>query len=449
MGVLMQAFYWDCPVVEGKEHRWWDEVRAKLPEIKRVGFTALWLPPAAKGFGTRSMGYDVYDYYDLGDQDQKGGIPTLFGRRAELDSLIAAAHAEPRVDVYADVVFNHNSGADQQEKNPIDKVMRWTKFDPKSGKFVRTHKDFHPCVYESWDHYEQMGEMPDLCHRNPRVYKELLDYARWLIEKVGFDGFRYDMVKGYGGWVIGAIQEYRYNRPGRESIKPFGVGEYWDEDGRWLRAWLDDASQASDNPVSAMDFPLRSRLKGLCDSFGYDLNELAQPGALYMSNPTQAVTFVENHDLVEPHENPNPISNDKMLAYAFILTHEGYPCVFWKDYFNHGLAREGSTSGIAALVGINLHDAVGKTEVLSVDHDLYIMQRLGEGGRGGLVFVLNNRGDGWNGQRVQTAWANRRLVAAAFGSSLDSNAPVDPSTDEGGWGDFWAPPRGYAVFTLA
>lgn len=29
-------------------------------------------------------------------------------------------------------------------------------------------------------------------------------------------------------------------------------------------------------------------------------------------------------------DNPG-IVNDKMLAYAFILTHEGYPCVFWQE----------------------------------------------------------------------------------------------------------------------
>jgi alpha-amylase len=46
--------------------------------------------------------------------------------------------------------------------------------------------------------------------------------------------------------------------------------------------------------------------------------------------PAQAVTFVENHDL----ERDSPIINEKLLAYAFILTHEGYPRVFWQDYFN-------------------------------------------------------------------------------------------------------------------
>jgi len=33
-----------------------------------------------------------------------------------------------------------------------------------------------------------------------------------------------------------------------------------------------------------------------------------------------------------------------VLAYAFILTHEGYPCVFWQDYFNWDLASQTITA---------------------------------------------------------------------------------------------------------
>jgi hypothetical protein len=65
--------------------------------------------------------------------------------------------------------------------------------------------------------------------------------------------------------------------------------------------------------------------------------------------PAQAVTFVENHDVVRD----NPISNDKLLAYAFILTHEGYPCVFWEDYFNSNLAQPDNQNGIDALIRVH------------------------------------------------------------------------------------------------
>src|SRR6058998_3346619 len=168
MGVVLQAFYWDCPRAENCEHHWWGLIKSRLPLIAQAGFTALWLPPVNKAAGWKSMGYDPYDYYDLGEFDQKGGVPTWFGSKAELLALIQSAQAQG-LQVYADLVFNHNSGADAQELNPIDGQLRWTNFSPRSGKFRRDWSCFHPSRYETWDG-ATFGEMPDLCHRAPIVY---------------------------------------------------------------------------------------------------------------------------------------------------------------------------------------------------------------------------------------------------------------------------------------
>ncbi len=148
MGVMLQAFYWDCPHSENREHQWWNFIKSKLPAIAQAGFSALWLPPANKAASWKSMGYDPYDYYDLGEFDQKGGVPTWFGSKTELFDLIGSAHALG-LQSYADLVFNHNSGGDAQELNPIDGRSRWTKVTPKSGKFPRDWKCFHPSHYET------------------------------------------------------------------------------------------------------------------------------------------------------------------------------------------------------------------------------------------------------------------------------------------------------------
>lgn len=78
-----------------------------------------------------------------------------------------------------------------------------------------------------------------------------------------------------------------------------------------------------DNPPGAFDFPLRDRFKKLCDEYGFDLRQLQEDGTVLKQRPLNAVTVVENHDV----ERDNPVIKDKMLAYAFILTREGYPCV--------------------------------------------------------------------------------------------------------------------------
>ncbi len=84
MAVMMQAFYWDAPQRENQEHDWWNFIADKVEALGKAGFNALWLPPVSKASSPTSMGYDPYDYFDLGDYDQKGGIKTLCGnsRRA-------------------------------------------------------------------------------------------------------------------------------------------------------------------------------------------------------------------------------------------------------------------------------------------------------------------------------------------------------------------------------
>src|SRR5215467_5904358 len=135
MGVLLQAFYWNCPSLEACEGKWLRTIQPQLSLLAGDGFTAIWLPPSSKAAEWNSMGYDPYDYFDLGEFPQKGNTQTWFGTKPDLLDFITAAHDS--LEVYADVVLNHNSGADAQEKNPIDGQMRWTRFTPGSGKFPR------------------------------------------------------------------------------------------------------------------------------------------------------------------------------------------------------------------------------------------------------------------------------------------------------------------------
>ena len=64
-----------------------------------------------------------------------------------------------------------------------------------------------------------------------------------------------------------------------------------------------------------------------------------------------------------------------------------------------------------------------------VDDDLYIMERTGWQAATGLVFVLNNRGDGWNGTYVDTTRPNTVYRPVAWGGR-DTDIP-EP-TEHGG-----------------
>jgi alpha-amylase len=88
----------------------------------------------------------------------------------------------------------------------------------------------------------------------------------------------------------------------------------------------------------------------------------------------------DNHDT----DRSQPIVIDKLLAYAYILTHEGVPCIFWKDYYNGGLALANSANGIDKLCQIHRDFAGDGTSLLHSDNRLYFAQRHGYGEQTGL-----------------------------------------------------------------
>jgi alpha-amylase len=452
MGVLMQAFYWNCPAVSNNEFNWWNHLKNEIPNLKRAGITALWLPPAGKAQDIISNGYDPFDYYDLGEFTQKkhDRKETWYGSSSDLTDLIHVAHNSD-IQVIADLVFNHCSGGDL-ERNPYTGQEWYTYFDPASTKFKRNYDCFHPSEYESYDGGTFGGySRTDLCHRNPYVYNELIQYCEWLIEEIGFDGFRYDCVKGYGGWMTKTIQEYmyKYSAADRKYFKPFGVGELWEDiNDQTIDDWLTEVNNYSDNPVSAFDFLLRRKLRELCLNKQFSLRELADWKNTLLVRPFESVTFVENHDTCSPHPDVSDkeIFFDKMLAYSFILTHPGYPCIFWRDFYDFDLAQTGNKSGIAALISVHEEYAGGDSDILYVDDSLYILQRRGYENQKGLIYVLNKDENSWNGRRVSTQWVKKSFIPLAWRGTNNADIPKSVLTDGEGAGDFWAPPRGYTVY---
>ena len=82
---------------------------------------------------------------------------------------------------------------------------------------------------------------------------------------------------------------------------------------------------------------------------------------------------------------------------------------------------------------------------MCIRDSLYVMQRTGAGAQSGLVYVLNNLGDAWNGAMVQTQWQGVQLVPVAYGGH-DASRPDSKTTSADGHADFWASPRGWAVY---
>lgn len=101
---LMQAWGWNYPnQVNGQ--RYIQFLNDRVQAMKAAGITHLWLPPLSAGSaGANSMGYDVKDYYDLGQF-----TTTRWGTRSQLNALRANADAAG-MQLVADMVYNHRDG---------------------------------------------------------------------------------------------------------------------------------------------------------------------------------------------------------------------------------------------------------------------------------------------------------------------------------------------------
>jgi len=405
-GVMMQAFYWDVPA----GGTWWNTVKGKVQDWSDAGIDAIWLPPVSKAQnGTFSMGYDPFDYFDLGEYNQMGSIETRFGSRAELQDLINTSHVA-QLSVIADIVINHNSGGDT-EINPLTGLSNWTLFNPLSGKFNRTYDDFHPNSNHVSDS-GVFGGFPDLCHDQLNVqnwlWKSPESVAKYYRDIIGFDGWRFDYVKGFEPMVVNDwITE----------VGGFSVGEYWDSNVNTLDWWT------TESKASAFDFACYYKMNDAFD--GNDLNKL-NDDMLWKRNSSKAVTFVTNHDTDE-------IYDGKMLAYAYILTHEGYPTIFYRDY-EEWLNKERLNN----LIWIHNSLAGGTTNILFTDTDEYVARRNGYNNAGLVVYINNS--NYWQERWVETNWSSTVI------KDYTGHSSWEPTTQLGKWVKIQVPPKSYSVW---
>lgn len=373
-GTILQCFEWYLP----PDTKHWQRIAEQAKALAEAGITAVWLPPAYKGAsGINDVGYGVYDTYDLGEFDQKGGIPTKYGTKAEYLTAIASLH-EAGLQVLADIVFNHRMGADECEQAQATEdvvnnrncttaanqtVSVYTKFTfpGRGGKYStfqwnKSHFDGvdwdaakkRSAVFrlngKNWDgevdkengNYDYlMGA--DLDMSNPEVVSELDCWGNWYLSETGVDGFRVDAVKHISFTFFNAWLTKLRQNTGREL---FAVGEYWKPDVNTLLHYLNAAGGC----MSLFDVPLHFNFHAASHGFGtYDMRHILD-NTLVSANPVKAVTFVDNHDTQPGQALQSWVDGwFKPLAYAIILLREGgYPCVFYGDYY--GIAHDNIAS---------------------------------------------------------------------------------------------------------
>ncbi len=99
----------------------WVEITNKMPELAEAGYTSLWLPPPTKGSGGLSVGYDMWDPFDLGSKNQRNTVRTRYGTEGELLRLVETAHRFG-IRIYFDNIMNHRAFdvPGYNENTPID-----------------------------------------------------------------------------------------------------------------------------------------------------------------------------------------------------------------------------------------------------------------------------------------------------------------------------------------
>lgn len=332
-GVMLQGFYWDS-----YNDTKWTNLTSQADELSKY-FNLIWVPQSGWCKSTTDMGY--YPRYWF---DQR----SAFGTEQELRTMISTFKAKG-TGIIADVVINHKNG-----------VSTWCNFANESFIGKNTGKTYSV----AWDNVnytqicnndeantntksEAKGKIKgaadtglgdtgcrDLDHTNPTTQQNIKTYEDFLLNEMGYTGFRYDFVKGY---------DPQYIKMYNEASKPkFSVGEYWqgsvtaskkdDHPFGGVKDWV----EATDKTSAAFDFPMKYLIKGAFNDGNWKLLATNYTTSTLVGiEPQYAVTFIDNHDTGEPHVNPDPLRANVEAANAYILAMPGTPCIWishWKPY---------------------------------------------------------------------------------------------------------------------
>ncbi|TDL83693.1 alpha-glucosidase [Palleronia sediminis] len=170
----------------------------RLGYLRRLGVDAIWISPFFRS-PMRDFGYDISSFRD---------VDPMFGSMGDFEALVHQAH-RLGIRVLIDLVFNHTSS-----EHDWFKESRSSRDNPKSDWYVWADPRpdgtppnnwlsiFGGPAWE-WDSermqyylHNFLTEQPDLNFHCPEVQDELLDVARFWLDK-GVDGFRLDVVNFY------------------------------------------------------------------------------------------------------------------------------------------------------------------------------------------------------------------------------------------------------------
>ena len=380
-GVMLQGFYWNSFA-----DTQWTRLEKQADDLSKV-FDLVWIPQSAN-CGSMSMGYDDLYWFE--------NYNSSFGTEAELRSLINALK-ERGVGTIADVVINHRKNMSnwvdfpKETYNGVTYEMVSTDIvkNDDGGDTKKWATDNGYSLSENNDTGEGWGGMRDLDHYSENVQTIVKAYLKFLLEDLGYMGFRYDMVKGYAS---------KFTKLYNEDAKPqFSVGEYWDSS-RAIKNWIDNSGKSS----AAFDFQFKYVVRNATDKGDWTYlgknNENKDENWPLVSSQFHdgsyrqyAITFVENHDTeVRPDGSSNgPLKKDTLAANAYLLAMPGTPCIFmkhWKAY------KQEIANMVTVRKAVGITNTSTPQEIVS-QKDYYAVETTGTKGK--LLAVVGTKAAGY------------------------------------------------------
>ena len=363
-GVMLQGFYWDS-----FNDTQWTRLEKQADDLATT-FSLVWVPQSGNCGGT-SMGYDDLYWFNQNSS---------FGSEADLRSMINTFKTKG-IGTIADVVINHRKNVSNWVDFPKE-TYNGVEYELLSTDICKNDDDGETkkwadqngySLSENNDTGEGWGGMRDLDHKSENVQNNVKAYLDFLINDLGYSGFRYDMVKGYSA---------KYTKMYNESAKPeFSVGECWDSSGK-IKSWIDGTDKTS----AAFEFQFRYTVRNAINNNDWSyLGKQNDGNWPLVSNDYNngsyrqyAVTFVENHD-TEKRSNAaqDPIKKDTLAANAYLLAMPGTPCVFlthWKKY-KEEISKMAAVRKAVGITNTSTYENVASSK------DLYAVQTTGANGK--------------------------------------------------------------------
>lgn len=326
-GVMLQGFSWDSYV-----DTQWTNLEKQADELAAY-FSLIWVPQSGNCNTTwNQMGYTPVYWYDHNSS---------FGTEAQLRSMINTFKAKG-TGIIEDVVINHRnnlgvdgSWVDYPAEEYGGKTWQMLPTDicaNDDGGKTRTWANEHGIqISSNNDTGEGWDGCRDLDHKSTNVQENVKNYLSFLLNDLGYAGFRYDMTKGYSASYTGMYNSH--------ANPTYSVGEYWDGQVSALQNWLNGTKVNGVIQSATFDFATRYSCRDAFNNNNWAKLEGTWGLAATQDYKQYAVTFVENHDMQDRGNVTNytkdPITKNIVAANAFILGMPGTPCVFlphWKQY---------------------------------------------------------------------------------------------------------------------